>query len=494
MSDLHKLRYKVVSFSSEDADYPAAQLNTVSPSTRGWQSVRFCPYPQELGFEILDGYVQISQIQLLSHQSKISSKVEIFIGEGGSYRTATFKRLGYLSLDGNERSNFQARELKTVFIDHAGSYIKLLINENHVNKQNLYNQVGVIAVSLMGVDDPYAAGAKGSAVSKNPYNDLSIDINLDPLTANKLRQLSDAKARAVEGEDYSTAKQIKLVEQDLKAMGSKLAQLDMAKSDAVMAEDYDLAKDIKDQSDALRRQIEDNIMKINIPGVAQGKPLSARGRTQQSPAPQAQSQAQAPAHSTPTFKAEERAPYEGSPEDPYEEKGEYEYAEESFEGAEDMSLPVTERPIKPKANTYDPTVGGIDDDPNSFRGSTKAAKAVEQFPAGQHPLEGVPGFDALPSPEALAGKSRETSEQGGITALIGEYRARCLFSKTWVLREAALQKVLLMVTKEIAQEPGLGAALPALAVIARVAVEDKIQQVLFGGVNLMDEVFEHLKR
>eukprot|EP01032_Pedospumella_encystans_P000059 gene59-65_t len=33
-----KLTYKVVSYSSEDADYPASQLNTVSPSTRGWQS------------------------------------------------------------------------------------------------------------------------------------------------------------------------------------------------------------------------------------------------------------------------------------------------------------------------------------------------------------------------------------------------------------------------------------------------------------------------
>jgi hypothetical protein len=79
--------------------------------------------------------------------------------------------------------------------------------------------VGVIAVSLMGAEDPYAAGAKnglgiggGGVGAKNPYNDLSIDMNLDPLTANKLRQLGDAKARAVEGEDYATAKQIKLGE------------------------------------------------------------------------------------------------------------------------------------------------------------------------------------------------------------------------------------------------------------------------------------------
>ena len=96
-------------------------------------------------------------------------------------------------------------------------------------------------------------------VPTNPYNDLSTDLNLDPSTASKLRQLADAKARAVDNEDYSTAKQIKIVEQELKALGSKLAQLDMAKADAVMAEDYDLAKDIKDESDQLKTMIEDKV-------------------------------------------------------------------------------------------------------------------------------------------------------------------------------------------------------------------------------------------
>lgn len=144
-----------------------------------------------------------------------------------------------------------------------GSYIKLLISENHVNKQNIYNQVGIIAVSLMGIAEEDMAAPKGGRISPghkggpiNNYNDLSIDLNLDPQTASKLRQLADAKTRAVDAEDYLTAKKIKAVEQELKAMGSKLAQLDMAKSDAVMAEDYDSAKEIKDQCDALRREIE----------------------------------------------------------------------------------------------------------------------------------------------------------------------------------------------------------------------------------------------
>lgn len=256
-----------MSFSSEDDDYPASQLNTISPNTRGWQCARFATYPQELGFQLIDGEAQICQLQLLSHQSKISSKIEMFIGRGTSYKTATFVRLGYMSLDSNERSSFQARELKTIYIDNMlGSFVKLIIGENHINKQNIYSQVGIIAVSLLGTTEDSVGAPKASrygpgskAAAANNYNDLSVDLNLDPQTAGKLRQLAEAKSRAVDAEDYLTAKQIKLVEHDLKAMGSKLAQMDMAKADAVAAEDYDLAKEIKDETDALRREIEDKV-------------------------------------------------------------------------------------------------------------------------------------------------------------------------------------------------------------------------------------------
>ena len=104
----------------------------------------------------------------------------------------------------------------------------------------------------------------------NAYNDLSIDMNLDPQTAAKLRQLADAKARAISREDYLTAKQIKNVEQELKTLGSKLAQLDMAKSEAVAVEDYDLAKEIKDESDELRGKIEEKVaIFLTVPNSSQ---------------------------------------------------------------------------------------------------------------------------------------------------------------------------------------------------------------------------------
>jgi hypothetical protein len=75
----------------------------------------------------------------------------------------------------------------------------------------------------------------------------------------------------------------------------------------------------------------------------------------------------------------------------------------------DDDLPVVERPIRVKSggSTFDPALGGIDDDPNSFKaGVSNSAKIVEQFPSGHHPFEGVPHYNDLPSPEALAGKSR----------------------------------------------------------------------------------------
>lgn len=104
----HKLPFAIVFATSEDADYPAGELNVHSPQTRGWQSSRFCDYPQEIGIWFPDGAVSISQVQLLSHQSKIATRVELFVGSGpDGYESATFTRLGYLSLDSNERSSFK---------------------------------------------------------------------------------------------------------------------------------------------------------------------------------------------------------------------------------------------------------------------------------------------------------------------------------------------------------------------------------------------------
>ena len=190
---------------------------------------------------------------MLSHQAKVATKIELYVGTGNDYRSVTWKRLGYLSLDSNERSSYQARELKSVYIDQVGRFVKLVIHKNFVNKLNMFNQVGIVALNLIGQDNTASTGSLtgDSQIISNPLNDLSIDMNLDPLTAERLRLLSDAKARAVATEDYITAKKIKAVEGELSMLGAQLTKLDTAKRMAVADEDYDKARELKEKVDSL---------------------------------------------------------------------------------------------------------------------------------------------------------------------------------------------------------------------------------------------------
>lgn len=243
---MSKLKFVVAFASGEDLEYPARELNTHSPHTRGWQSARFCEYPQELGLELTQPG-RLTQVQLLSHQCKIATKIELYVGDGVSYTDAKWRRLGYLSLDDNSRSDYQARELKSVYIDAAGSFLKLLVHKCYMNKHNIFNQVGVVAINLLGetmtgglqpgallgggVDSyggqqpPYGVAGHTPA-SSNPspsaagryggaMDDLSFDMNLDPESAQRIRQIVAAKERAVEKEDYDAAKRLKGAEAEL---------------------------------------------------------------------------------------------------------------------------------------------------------------------------------------------------------------------------------------------------------------------------------------
>ena len=221
-----KLRFKVCYCSGEDPDFPASELNAHTPHTRGWQTPRFCEYPQEIGIQFAS-VSDVQQLQVLSHQSKIATRIEIFVGtavEGDprpAYSRAKFKRMGYVSLDPNERSNFQARELKTVQFNANGLFLKLVIHKCSVNRLNIYSQVspyfsiarilslvsfspitqylrllflfqvGLIAINVIGSTSSLGPSAATSAAAASsaasggisPLDDLTFDLNFDPVTA-----------------------------------------------------------------------------------------------------------------------------------------------------------------------------------------------------------------------------------------------------------------------------------------------------------------------
>ena len=136
------LSYRVVAATSEDPGHPARELQNFHSHSRGWQSSHFSESPQKLVLRF-SSRVTLQQVQLLSHQFKIAQRVELFIGApaDGAPLPASgdvgihYHKLGHFSLNSNERSSYQARELKTVYVPEAseGEFLKLLLHKSHVH-------------------------------------------------------------------------------------------------------------------------------------------------------------------------------------------------------------------------------------------------------------------------------------------------------------------------------------------------------------------------
>ena len=47
----------------------------------------------------------------------------------------------YTHLHDNRTTSYKVRELKSVSVDTVGQYLRLVMDKNHVNKFNLFNQV-----------------------------------------------------------------------------------------------------------------------------------------------------------------------------------------------------------------------------------------------------------------------------------------------------------------------------------------------------------------
>ena len=263
------LSYKVAAATSESDDHPVRELQSFHAQSRGWQSSRWCDYPQELVLQF-PGKVTLQQVQVLSHQFKIASRVELFMGAVppgvpapvSGAAGVKFTRLGHFSLDSNERSGYQARELKTVYVPRAteGTYLKLVLHKCHINEHNLYNQLGLLAVRAIG-SGPGAAGASpvdplalqaSSQPPEEPRPDEPRGASMDPAVVAMVRELEEQKKAAVGGEDYDEAKRLKVRMDELKRLGVQLAEMERKKVSAVANEDYDTAKDIKDQLNELR--------------------------------------------------------------------------------------------------------------------------------------------------------------------------------------------------------------------------------------------------
>lgn len=157
-----------------------------------------------------------------------------------------FKRLGYLSLDPNERSGFQARELKSVYVDSEAVLLKLVVHKCHLNNFNVFNQIGIIALNCMGEPIAISRQAEASLPSRStPASYNASQGGLDPETALQIKKLQQEKDVAVRDENFDLAKQIKDTIDRLNSIGQQLTKLEDQKRQAISNEDFDSAKQLK---------------------------------------------------------------------------------------------------------------------------------------------------------------------------------------------------------------------------------------------------------
>ncbi|XP_057606579.1 centrosomal protein of 104 kDa isoform X3 [Hippopotamus amphibius kiboko] len=283
----HKIGFVVVSSSGHEDGFSARELMIHAPTVSGWRSPRFCQFPQEIVLQMVER-CRIRKLQLLAHQYMISSKIEFYVSESlpeyfAPYQAERFRRLGYVSLCDNEKTGCKARELKSVYVDAVGQFLKLIFHQNHANKYNVYNQVALVAINIIG--DPADFGDESSITSReklidhylahnaedpalalegtcsgksdyiSPLDDLAFDMYQDPEVAQIIRTLDERKREAVQRERYDYAKKLKQAIADLQKVGERLGRYEVEKRCAVEKEDYDLAKEKKQQMERYRGQV-----------------------------------------------------------------------------------------------------------------------------------------------------------------------------------------------------------------------------------------------
>ena len=128
---------------------------------------------------------KLKYISLLCHQSKISSEVSIYINQPGE---VCLTKLGGFSFNDNKRSNFQAREKKTVKVDCECEKIKFVFQINYENEINKFNQIGIIGLELYGEE-----------ISPSQIKILELQ--------EEIKKLEITKKKAIEEENYDLAKE-----------------------------------------------------------------------------------------------------------------------------------------------------------------------------------------------------------------------------------------------------------------------------------------------
>ncbi|XP_036389975.1 centrosomal protein of 104 kDa [Megalops cyprinoides] len=508
----HKIGFAVISSSGHEDNFSAKELMVHAPTVNGWRSARFCSYPQQITLRLAER-CRVRKLQLLAHQYMISAKIEFHIGDrppesSSPHPAEHFRRLGYVSLSDNEKTGFKARELKSVHVDAVGTYLRLTFHRNHVNRFNLYNQVALVAINVLGdpVDgkemDPIPTrdqliehylnntqheialdgSYSGKCESISPLDDLAFDMYQDPEVAQIIRRLDEKKQEMVRQERYDLAKILKQAIADLQKVGERLGRYEVEKRSAIEREDYDTAKQKKEQMEEYRSKVYQQLEVHNLLDmgpIQRAAEFVPEERQVPSSSPLRGKQAGSPSDTT-REKRQEKVP-EPEPEP------EPERITPKSPILQQARTPPTLPPAAPEVPMINVSSLPYDERPlPALRKQLNPGELLESQP--EEPPDSArpshsPGVTGEPEP--LTEKAmREASfpiEVYGDGLVAGAY------SKTWSYREDAL----LAVYKKLQEAPAgtpkeeLRTMMRAAVFLARKAITDKVSSVFQASLKLL---------
>ncbi len=265
----YPLDYSLVGASTEDPEHPLFSIIS-DDKNEGWCSAPFCKYPQEIIIQ-LNKPSKLFQINITLHQSKIPTKIDFYYfypeekkqNENNKYEkfnlnNIPFLKLGFITPNSNQKTNFKAREFQKIKINQNALFIKFVLHKNYINLENKYNQVSIISLEFIGIEfennnftDFYNMHFNNKEmVLKNEE-----DMDLDEICMSKLKEIKITLDLCVKKEKYESAKIYRELYQRVRLLGEKMKNLSENKLKCIEISDFDSCKKLQGDIDRIKNLI-----------------------------------------------------------------------------------------------------------------------------------------------------------------------------------------------------------------------------------------------
>lgn len=514
--------------------------------SQGWHTAPNATFPQHIIIgpvlaQISTCFPPLHKIQILTHEKRIPTKIEIFLSTRKSkvdedtckdevlpdISQIDEERLGYITFDNSSKTNYSARELKSIKLDNRSNVtaLKFVIHGCHESAPDNTNfQIGIVSFRLFSKNDDICNDSntltfdnitgRSTSTSSFSINKLNIEVsNLDKSTQcpssllasptvednqtsnscidSKIRTLEELKLKKAKIEDFESAARIKNILISLTSMMIFRDKYNEAMKEAANREDYVEAARWKAKRDSAQKELEailsraENVAGSNFVHFDFNQSIMDRNINDLSLSTIRRTEDDDDDVSSIAMTTTAR------------------------------SFPFDDRPIVQRTdqnyNTLDMTVHHDVSTSASLQGDEE--KGMESFENGHHPLEGIPDYLNLPEPEekivpqGMSKTMKSVISHASsdsilkIEGILGPYRTRCFLSKNWALREAAVLKLRIifpeLVSTRQSSIPGFkwwDSFSRGMCIIVERCLEDKVVQVFLTGCIVLDDFIQEINK